>query len=390
MPTVSKGAAGASNTLTAQWERDVESRVTDLHGEEGKFTKFLSMTSDGDVTSTVGEWVVTEMLPITTTVRTTPTNPTTDLVINVTDAKIFGPNDICQHEDGETCRVTDVDDDATPTITLESRSRGATAAASWASGDVLTNLGSAYDDGDDLETARITQDVIYENPVQLYWERVEFDGTFLAVNEKKGIYGGDYVQRKRKQKMTQMLQQMDVNAIDGEAAETDGVGTGTVRTLGGIREHIAAANTATIATLNQAALEGYTAARPDLVGGMEDILVLCSYAGAVGLNSYSTSRIQATPGGKTMGYDLKEYITPIGKMLVMPHYNFNRSTPMKGTFLFIRRDGLVKKVLRPLKMYGDVNVGTRDVRTDMYRGQHTFAWGHPSHSGEINGVTAYA
>lgn len=393
MPTINTGTAGVHNTLAAQFERDVEDKFSDLIGEEGKLTKLLSMTKDEDVISTVAEWGVTEHVPNYTTLSATPSSATTNLTWSVTEPKVFGVGDICMHESGETLRVQSVDYNATvDNITFEARSRGATAAASVASGDGVYNLGSAKDDGDDLGTQRITQDVMYENPVQLYWERVEFNGTEIAVNARKGIFGGDYVARKRGQVMRMMLEQMDFNAIFGEAAETAGVGSDTVRTLGGFRAHIATANKSTIATLSQSALENYVADRPNLRMGPngDDLVVLCSDRGAVGLNSYSTQRIQAQPGGKTLGFALYEYVTPIGKITVMPHYQLSKTSDFNGLFFFLNRSEMTKAVLRPLKFYGDVDTGLVDVRTDAYLGQHSFKWGHPNHMGEINGVTAYA
>lgn len=391
MATINVGTAGVHNTLTAQFERDVEEKFSDLIGDEGKLTKLLSMTSDEDVMATTAEWGVTEHVPNYTTLSATPSSATTDLTWTITSSKVAGVGDIILHESGETLRVASVDY-AANTWTFEARSRGATAAASVASGDNVWNLGSAKDDGDDLGDARITQDVMYENPVQLYWERVEFNGTEIAINERKGIFGGDYVARKRKQVMRTMMEQMDMNAIFGEAAETAGVGSDTVRTLGGFRAHISANNVATIATLSQVALENYMADRPNLRQGPngEDLVVLCSDRGAVGLNTYSTQRIQLKAGEKVVGFRLYEYVSPIGTITVMPHYQLSKTNDFRGTFFFLNKADMRKKILRRLKFYGDVNTGLVDKRTDAFLGQHTFTWGNPEHIGEINGVTAYA
>lgn len=385
------GAAGKANTLSSLWARDVEDKIVDIIGEDGKLTKFLSLHKDDDVSATEAEWIVTNHVQPFTTIRTAPTAGLTDTTFAINDSGTFGPGDIVFHPSGETARVLSVVNTAgAATITLESRNRGGTGAVTWALGDQLINLGSAKDDGDTLGAARISQDVVYTNPVQIYFERVEFDGTAIAINEKKGIYGGDFVARKRAQTLRRILQQMDMNALFGQAAYSAGVGTTSVRTMGGIRPHIAAANKATIATLTQAALEGFMATRPDMRGGSENMLVIGSGVGVVGLNSYATSRIQAAPGGKRIGYQLEEFVTPIGTLTVMEHYNLSKITALKGLLLFIKRDELVKKVLRPLKLYGDVNTGLVDVRTDAFLGQHTLALGSPDSHGEINGTTAYA
>lgn len=392
MATINEGAVGTYNTLQAQFERDVEEKFTDLIGEQGKLTKFLSMTSDGDVSADRKEWGVTEHPPNYTTVRGAISSPTTNVVIPVNDGGVWGIGDIVLHAlSGETARVYDTDNTVgAATVTLESRARGTTAAAAWASGDELYNLGSAKDQGDDLGEFRSTVEVLYQNPVQTYWERVEFTGQEIAINEKRGIYGGDYVKRKRAQTLTMMMEQMDIDALMGEAAFTNGIGTGTIPTLYGVRRHISSKNVSTIATLNQRALENYMAAHPNLRMGPDDLIVLCSDLGATGLNSYATERVRVTPGGKTLGYRLYEYITPVGTLTIMPHYQLSKGTAYAGLFMFLTKSELKKHVLRPLKFYGDIATGLKDRKVDSYLGAHTFSWGHPEHHGEINGVTAYA
>lgn len=392
MPTNIIGTAGKANTLTSEWVRDVEDQVVDIIGNEGKFTKFLSQTSDSDVGAEYAEWIVTNSLQPFTTVRTAPANGLTDLTININDPGTYGVGDICYHPAGETMRIASVvNTPGAASITFEARNRGGTGAVTIANGDQLINIGNASDDGSTLGAARITQDQIYTNPVQIFFERVEFDGTMLAINEKNGIYGGNMAARKRAQKMRQLLQQMDLAALFGQAATSTGaLGALTVRTLGGIRGHIPAANKATIATITQATLEGFMAARPDLLMGSEDMLVIGSATGVVGLNSFSTQRIQLKPGDRKLGFALDTYVTPIGTLDVMNHYNLSKIPALKGLLLFLTKSEMKKKVLRPLKLYGNVNTGLVDLQTDAFLGQHTMEWGAPEHHGEINGTTAYA
>lgn len=389
---MTRGTAGRSNTLLASWERDVEEKVAYLVGEEGKLTKFASLAGSKEAKSFKHEWIIAEHRPMLTTIAVTPVGPTTALTFEVTEDDLFDQGDSLLHESGETMRVASVTHGANPTVTVEARNRGGVdgfPAASLAMGDEIYNQGPAVDDGSDLGVAYITQDTILENPVQTYWRRIEFDNTTLAVNDKGGIYGGDFKARKRGEVMRELLQKMDQNAIHGEAAETAGVGSDTVRTLGGLRNFIESTERATIATLNKNALSTF-AADQGFLNGPEQKMVVCSYNGAVGLNRHADSAIQYRPGEKVIGYDLSEYVTPIGKMLVMPHYNLSLGTAWDGLFLFVPAQGFRKAVLRPWKLLGNINVGTKDVETDAYIGAHTYEFGHPRHYAEINGVTAYA
>lgn len=386
------GTAGRHNILDAQWERDVDQDVINSIGDEGAVHKHFSQITTGDVSSTVAEWIVTEHQQPFTTVSGTMSNPDVDLVIPITDAGFANIGDIVQHATSqETARVADVDNNASPaTITLEARSRGDNAAANWADTDTLINLGSAKDDGDDLGEAVIPADVIYTNNLQLYWERIEFDGTTVRLNEKRGIYGGDYVTRKRKQVMVKMLQQMDQNILFAEAATSAGVGSTSVRTHGGIRPHIATENVDTLATLSRSVFENYLALRPDLRMGMGNLTIICSDWGVAGMNRYADATIQYKPGGKSVGYKIAEVVTPFGTFKLMPSYNMSKVAEYKGLFFLVTDEEVERAQLLPLTLYGDVGTKLTDKRTDAYMAQHTYKLGDPLHNGEINGVTAFA
>ena len=390
--TVVTGTAGRHNILNALWERDVDQDVINSIGDEGKLHKHFSKITTGDVSATVTEWIVTEHQQPFTTVDGTMSDPNVDLVVPIADAGFANIGDIVQHASSqETARVADVDNDATPpTITLEARSRGDVAAADWDDTDTLINLGSAKDDGDDLGESVIPADVIYTNNLQLYWERIEFDGTTVRLNAKKGIYGGDYVRRKRHQVMVKMLQQMDQNILTAEAATSAGVGSASVRTHGGIRPHIDSANVDTIATLTRATFENFLALRPDLRMGAGDLTLICSDWMAAGMNRYADALIQYKPGGKEVGYAISTIVTPFGRFNLMPTYNFSKVTEYKGLMLLVSDDELERAQLLPLTLYGDVGTGLTDKVTDAYMAQHTYKLGDPVHHGEINGVTAFA
>lgn len=390
MTTMTRGTAGRANTLTASWERDVEEKVPYLVGEDGKLTKFASLAGKKEAKSFKHEWLAAEHRPMLTTIAVTPANPTTNTTFEVTDDNLADQGDVIVHESGETFRIAFVTHGLHPTWTLEERDRGQTGSpASLAAGDEVYNMGPAQDDGSDLGVAYITQDYFYENPVQTYWRRIEFDNTTLAVNAKGGIYGGDFKARKRGEVMSELLQKMDMNAIHGQAAETAGVGGDTVRTLGGLRNFIEATERATVATLNKSALATFMADKALLHGG-DRKMVICSNNGATGLETHATSNIQYAPGGKQIGFKLRTYSTTIGDLTVMPHYNLSLGSAWDGLFLFVPEGAFRKAVLRPFKLLGNINVGTKDVETDAYIGAHTFEFGHPRHYAELNGVTAYA
>jgi len=389
--TFVEGVANIHNTISAQTVREIENEVVNYVGEAGKLTKFLSLNKDGKAKSINPEWIVSEHLPNYTTIRVT--NNSSALTIELTAAGIFGVGDIIQHESGETARVLSVNNNATtPSVTLEARSRGDVAAGTWTAGEAVHNLGGAKDDGDDISEARINTDTIYENYVQTYFESFKATGTELTLNANGMIYGGDWTVRKRKEVLTTMMEQMDMNAMFGEAALSAGVGSDTVRTLGGFRWHSHTDNRATIATLNEAALQNYIADRPALrLGeGGDKLTILCSDRGAVGLNTWTTSKIQLDAGKDKYGFAMAEYVTPIGSVNIMPHYQLSKSGAFDGLFFFLNPSQMKKMVFRPLTTYLDVDTGMRDIKVDAFLGAHSFAWGHPKHQGEINGVTAYA
>lgn len=383
------GIVGKFNTIAAQWMRDVDEDVINSIGQKGAVHKFISKVNTDDVKATEAEWIVSEHPQPFTTLSATPSDPDVDLVISVADATVFNIGDILQHATSqETARIADRDLVGL-TVTLESRSRGDNAAANWASGDTVINLGSAKDDGDDLGEALLAQDVFYENPIQLYWERIEFDGTMVRLNAKRGLYGGDYVTRKRKDVMLRMLQQMDMNILTAEAATSAGAGSDTVRTHGGVRPHIDSANVLTIATMTRSALENYLALRPDLRMGDGDLTIITSDWMVAGFNRFADAQIQYKPGGKEVGYAIQTIVTPFGRFNLLPTYNFSKVSEYKGLALFVNDSELEKATLLPLTLYGDVGTGLVDKVTDAYMGQHTYKLGDPIHHGETNGTTAF-
>jgi hypothetical protein len=388
--TATTGTVGHHNVLSAQWSRDVDEDVIRSIGDVGNVHKLFSQVNTDDVRATEAEWIVEEHAQPFTTLSATPSDPDVDLVISVVEAAVFGIGDIAQHATSqETGRVADRDLVAN-TITLESRSRGDNAAANWASGDTLINLGSAKDDGDDLGEALTYQDVMYENPIQLYWERIEFDGTTVRLNEKRGIYGGDYVTRKRKAAMTRMLQQMDMNVLTAEAATSAGVASDSVRTHGGIRPHIDSANVTTMATATRANIENFLALRPDMRLGDGDLTIVTSDWMLAGFNRFADSTIQYKPGGKEVGFAISTIVTPFGRFNLMSNYNLSKISEYKGLALLINLAEIEKATLLPLTLYGGIGSGLVDKQTDAYMGQHTYKLGAPGHHGEINGVTAFS
>lgn len=387
------GTANVHNTVSAQLERDIENDVISVFAEEGKLSRFIQMTNEGKAMGTTVEWITSEHPASFTTIRVT--NNSSALTIELTDPGIFNVGDIIMHQvSGETARVSAVNHHpTTPTVTLESRSRGDNAAATWTAADYVFNLGGAKDDGDDVSEAQITTETIYTNYVQTYFKSVDFTGTQIQLNKNGMIYGGDFIERKRRQTLLNIMEQHDQNALFGEAALSAGVGSETVRTLGGLRSHIASANTATIATLTESAFQNYMAQRPKLRMGKggDSLTLICSDQGAVGLNTWTASKIQLDAGKSEYGFAMAKYVTPIGTVNIMPHYLLSKAgTGWNGLFFFINPSEMEKKVFRPMTTYIDINTGRSDTKQDGFLGAHSFAWGHPDHLGEINGVTAYS
>lgn len=388
MPAVNTGAAGHDTLAAASWARDVDPYTTNLVGEAGKLTKLVDMMKGGrKPKSTTAEWIVHDEIDAFTAISAAPSNGLTDLTFTVTEPDFVGVGDVVMHEDGETSRVASK---TSTTITLEARSRGALPASTWADGDTLYNIGNASSDGSTIAAADHSVEVFYENYQQLFWKRIEVDGTTMRENAAKGIHGGDYIARLRKLKYNEVMRSADYALIFGEAAKTTDPTTGKpVRTMGGIREHIHSDNVDTTATLNQAALEAHAATK-GLLEGDDSRVMVCSNTGAVGINGYALSQIDYAPGGSEVGYRVKRYTLPMGDLVVCPHYNLSKGGDFNGLFLFLNVESIERRAMLPLKLHGDINTGLVDVRTDAYMGQWSYVYGHPKHHSEINGVTAYA
>lgn len=382
---ISAGPAGASNILSALYDVDFEPIVPLLVGEEGKLAKFLmELGGEEDLAARQVEWAYSEAIDSVDTIAATPANPTTVLTIQVTTIGKWKPNHSVLHAaSGETLIIESVDS-ASSTVTFFERSRGDNVAASFASGDELVRMGTAQPDGSSIGEARMQQDVWASNKVQLFWENVDFDGTTVAINRKRGLRGGDFVARKRREKLLQVLRDIDYAHMFGESVEST-----DRRTMGGIVNFIASTETATIAALTELAFEQHLESK-GLLHGPEKKLAITSAWVAGGLNRVASNKLQTTVGGKKYGYDLRTWQTPQGELKIMPHYNLSTVTALRGKIIMLDTANIHRAVLRPLKLYVDIDAGTRDATMDAWLGQMTAAWGHPRHHSYIKGITSFS
>lgn len=384
MATISVGAAGKGNILSALYDVDFDPVIPLLVMEEGKFTRFLQQIGEPeDLMAVKAEWGYSEARDAVDTVATVAT--AADLSVHVTNIGQWGPNDAIMHAaSGETSVVESVNH-ATSRVQLTERSRGQTAAAAFAQGDSLINLGPAYPDGASITEARMVVDQTAENYVQLFWENVEFDGTTLAINAKKGLRGGNYESRKRKETLLNFMRRMDYAHLFGEAVDN-----GVHRTMGGLWNFVAATESATIPSLTDIAFDNHLEQKGLLHGSDNKVLVTSNYI-HMGLNRQVQGRMHVTTnvGGSKAGYKLKTLETPMGDITILPHYNFSVVPEFKGRGLLMDKASVQRAVLRPMKLFVDIETGTKDVRMDAWMAQVTAKWGHPRNHSKFQGVNAF-
>jgi hypothetical protein len=379
---ITLGAQGESTVLNALYDVDFDPIVPFLVGEEGKLAKFLMrLGGEESLMETFARWAYTQAIDSVDTVAVAPAS-TAALSFTVSTPGAWEPYAVVLHAPSKETLVIDTVDNSTGVVTVFGRARGV-AAAAWSPGDELIRMGTAYPPGSSINQARSFQEVSVDNYAQIFWEPVEIDNTTIAINQKKGLHGGDFVARERKKKYLQFMRDMDYAHTFGESSNS------SVRTMGGINPFVASTETATIATLSEANFENHLATK-GLIDGSEKKLMLTSAFVATGLNQYATTKLQTSVGGTKYGYKLSTYSNALGELTVMPHYNFSKSTALKGTSIIIDLTNVQRAVLRPMKLYADIEVGTRDVRMDAWLAECTAKWGHPRHHSKILGTTAFA
>jgi hypothetical protein len=383
MPTETVGALTTSTTLSALFEVDFWDKVPILQGEKGKLAKFLMKLGQEDIAAKKIDYAYAQILQTIDTVVTGTTSSGLSFVVSHINR--WAPNDVVLFPDGnnETAVIQAVDT-ATSTVTLYARQRGVRPAAAIVAGNELINQGQAYDEGATVVEPRMVQDTPASNYVQLFWQPVSFTGTQIAINNKGGMYGGDYVKRKRNEKMIEHLQKQDHALMWGESAQT-----GDRRTMGGIDSIIDATKTSTIATMARNDFEQFLEEKALREGDADNMVFLTSYFMARGMNRWGTDVIRTNTGGTEFGYRMDTYLTQFGDMKLMPHYNF-LAQAHKGIGFAINLTDIAICTLRKMKLYVDIDVGTKDVKMDAFLTEQTARWGHPLHHSKSKGTTAFA
>ncbi|MDK1031344.1 MAG: DUF5309 family protein [Planctomycetia bacterium] len=179
--------------------------------------------------STHHEWLEDELLPNKDSVKTTPSNPTTDTDIEMDNPSYFRVGDQVQIAgDSELMLVTAVD---STDITVV-RGYGGTTAQGFQAGDSMNILGNAALEGGDADGARFTTRSRKSNWTQIFSKTVSVSGSDLAVRQL-GL--ADELDFQKAKAMRELLRDLENTVINGIAPESTQEGSATVRrTMGGI------------------------------------------------------------------------------------------------------------------------------------------------------------
>jgi hypothetical protein len=185
--------------------------------------------------STIHEWLEDELLPNTDTLNQTTFSPNaTDATsLTVANGSRFQVGDqVRPGNSGEIMFVTAV---STNTLTVV-RGYGATTKVALTNGIVLTILGNAALEGDDMPNVRFTNRTRKRNYTQIFTAGIQVSGSMLAA---KGYGVSDEVEYQKQERLRELLRDLENCVINGIApASTAQGGTSTRRTMSGIVRQI--------------------------------------------------------------------------------------------------------------------------------------------------------
>lgn len=185
--------------------------------------------------STIHEWLEDELLPNTDTLNQTTFSPNATDATNLTVAngsRFQVGDQVRPGNSGEIMFVTAV---STNTLTVV-RGYGATTKVALTNGIVLTILGNAALEGDDMPNVRFTNRARKRNYTQIFTAGIQVSGSMLAA---KGYGVSDEVEYQKQERVRELLRDLENCVINGIApASTAQGGTSTRRTMSGIVRQI--------------------------------------------------------------------------------------------------------------------------------------------------------
>lgn len=392
MPTVIRGMRGTENIESTikivDW-----SDITYLEDPKNKssFIKFLSQLPKAQCKREKFTWHTDELVPWRDQVN--GTSALGDTTVTVDNGGYWAPNDVGKNEDsGEQFLVTAVNGNVLTIV----RAQGETAAAELTNNDWLLNLGSAFAQGSVLNDQPTTKEVENYNYTRIMRHSFKLTETEMAIGKAGKLIGGDDRARQREKKAIEHMQAWNLTAYFGERY----LDSANQRTFTrGLYLATASGNRSTQATLSEANFNSETEAMVRY-GESEEKLLITGRRISAFINTWakgnssvaSMRRLNDKTGDVDFGIRIKRYEGDHADFRIIRDNALNDSTTyVKYAFVVDPSDiGFVHLPGRDTRLLVGLQANDMDGIMDEYRTEAGFRWGHPSHHGVFNAVTAAA
>lgn len=386
MPTVLTGPVDDNDILTNERVIDMDEEIAQLETDVTQMTSILMKLKKRPAFSQKVEWLEDELLPRLTTLAASHTSSATTIAVATNTGQYIKERDVLRiASTGENLAVTAVSSD---TIGV-TRSIGAVAAATAASGGDVIIIGSAFAEGATLGQMKQVKRVAQYNYTQIQRDSFGFTNTMLASK----TYGGSLIAREANKKLLEHKRRLDMTNWFGQK-DLDTGGSTPISYMGGVLEFITT-NVTTATTITEITWEAFlrTAFR---YGNPNRKICFITPLVASALSNFPLSSLAPTSTGITdWGVSTQRYVSAAGAVvdLVVMHdwIDYQTASPgFGGMAIVLDMDNIWMRPLRDTKMEPKRQANDEDSVKQEYITEHSLEVKLEKTHSVLRGVTAYA
>lgn len=297
------------NINQAQRVVDMDDRIHLLEPSQTPLVVLLMKLRKRTTFNPKFEWLEDDLSARWSSVGANYTSADTTITVATGQGSFFRVNDLVLHVvSGEIMRVTGVPNDNSITV---QRAWAGTASAGTI-GDKLLIIGNVNPEGAKAPDVRMTVKTNQFNYTQIF--RNAFSITETTRNSR--LYGGDELAYQRKKVAIEHMVDIERAFLFGKRRE-DLSGAAPQRSTGGVFEFITSNVEDVNGTLSISLLENFI--RVVMRYGSQDKVFFCSRLLTSVISLLAQGKVQMRPLDETFGIAVSTYISPHGRVNIIPH-----------------------------------------------------------------------
>jgi len=380
--TSTAATAATDGILQARRVVDMSDTIMSLDPDIAPYSVFSHSMKKKVAINPKFDWLEIEHLPNVDYIDHSGGYLASDITLAVDHVQYFKATDTVKvQRTGEVMRVLSVSLGG-GTITVD-RSIGATAATALNDNEALLIMANAMAEFTGAPDIRTVQPTNAYNYLQITKTAFGVSGTL----EASDLYGGPEQDLQRRENGFIHLEKMEKSIIFGERSE-DLTGAKPVRTTGGILEFITTNITPVGGALSQAAFEIFLRNGFRYSNAKRQKLFVCSRLLISVISTWANARLQLVPKDKTFGLAITEYLSPHGRVLLVPH-NLLEGAIYGGYGILTDMEELTFRFAkgRDTKLLTGVQLPDEDGLKDMYLTEFGLEFGLEKKHSLMTGVT---